>query len=100
MGTLASSFGDASVAVEFGESLNGYPDRGWLDTSTSERLLSQLWKSEELFFSPTREVLERCFAGTLQPQNPQAVLEIAYGDAEEMLQSALKRKQALYLAQD
>jgi hypothetical protein len=58
MGSLATTYGSEVIAGEFGTSLNMERDRGWVDLTVAEELLSRLAVVEDHFYYPTPEVLE------------------------------------------
>jgi hypothetical protein len=91
-------FGHPLFVAEF-RCINSYG--GWLSTEIAAQLLSHLLLMEDFFPSAALEVRKdiKDLAGWWS-RSPADLLSQAYTDAREMLETALARKQALYLLLD
>jgi hypothetical protein len=98
LGTLAAASNNV-LAVEFARSLNSYQDRGWLSTHMAVTLLNRLVATESLWASPQSEI-EWLNEPIVPAQKPETPLKIAFSDAKEMLETASRREQALFLILD
>jgi hypothetical protein len=97
LGSLPSTYGNDVVAAEFGSTW----EYGWLDLIDAEEMSARLTEIRDLIFSPPQEGMEEFVDwAELISRDPSEMLTMAYHTTQEMLLTAIERRQALFLVLD